>query len=398
MEIKQYLKILANRWWIIAVAIAATLIPTFLMIANQPWVFESKASFVIRPRSSFAANEEEFVKAVDTLSRRVEINTTFAEIADSNLIKQRAIERLNLSPQDSVGLTINGKVRAGSNVLEIIAQGPNPGIVRDFAEAVSVETKEYISGLYDVFELEPLDFAKISNNPVSPNKALNLGLGGALGLLLGVSLVFLLEYFQEPAQTIKGFNVVDGETGLYNKSYFNLRVGQELSRTSNPDHSFSLAMIKINYRNRTSRDLSPAPALKSSSQLYAMVSPELRDEDILAHLGNSTFAFLMPNMNGKDSKHLFEEMHFQINSFETGNIGETIHCSIGIVSYDGGDATIDKIMTWVSQALEEAVEDSHGTKVALHTSSDINQASQKGANNSDVNKEPKPKSRRRVKS
>ena len=77
---------------------------------------------------------------------------------------------------------------------------------------------------------------------------------------------------------------------------------------------------------------------------------------------------------------------------------ETIHCSIGIVSYDGGDATINKIMTWVSKALEEAVEDSHGTKVALYSSSDIDQSSQKGANNSTASKEPKPKSRRRVKS
>lgn len=374
MEIRQYFKIITNRWWIIAAAFIVTLIPTFVMVNRQPWIYESKTTFVIRPRASFAANEEEFVKAVDTLSRRVEINTTFAEVADSRLIKQRALDRLELSPLDRTGLKVIGKVRAGTNVLEIIVQGPNPGIVRDFADAVSVETREYVSNLYDVFELEPLDLAKISNNPISPNKPLNIWVGGAFGLLLGISLVFLFEYLREPLGSHGSFNVIDGETGLYNGDYFNLRVIQELSRVKNKSNYFSLALVKINYRYRTSGLVSTAPPSKSSLLLSTSVLPNLRDEDLLAHLGESNFAFLLPNMDAEESSNLFEALHIRISSLLPDDIGETIHCSIGIIAYEGGETTSKRLLTWVFQALEEAGEDTQG-KVVLYVTADGDQPS-----------------------
>jgi diguanylate cyclase (GGDEF)-like protein len=376
MEIKQYLRILIKRWWIIVAAVVATVIPTLVLVSRQPAVYESKATFVIRPRSSFAANEEEFVKAIDTLSRRVEINTTFAEVADSRLIKQRALERLNLTSQERSGLKVSGKVRAGTNVLEIIAEGRSPEAVRDFAEAVSLETKAYIGGLYDVFELEPLDSAEVPNSPLNSNKLVNIAMGGVLGSLLGVGLVFLLDYLQEPDQVYEDFNVVDEETGLYNRTYFNRRLAQELSRVKHNGRVFSLALVEVNHRNRASGNIIPIPAWKSSLQVLASVEPNLRDEDILAYLGESTFAFLLPDMGQEDALNLFEAMHIRMSMSTTEEIAETIHCAIGIIAYSGGEASTKKLMNWVTSALEEASDDHHG-KVVLYKSKDARQPIQK---------------------
>ncbi len=369
MELKIYLRIILKYWWIILGAFVLTLVPTYLFVNSQPWIYETEATFVIRPRSSIAANDDEIVDALDTISRRVEINTTFAEVSSSSLIKQQAIERLALTAEEQQGLKVNSKVIAGTNILEIGVQGPDPEIVRDFANAVSLETLAYVSNLYDVFELEPLDEADLPDDPVSPNKALNLALGGGLGLLLGIGLIFFMEYLQEPVQVDSRVNVIDLETGAYNHSYFTLRLRQEMSRSRHNNYSFSLGLIKIYHRGLMHSTEQPVSAAQAFRLILNGLEPNLREEDILAYLGQNTFALLLPHMPGDAAKDLFTFLRTQIGLVKPDQIGEgqatAIYCSIGYVVYSQ-QSTASELLAQANQALEEADTAVYG-KVHLFT-------------------------------
>ena len=356
MELKLYLRMLMRRWWLILGAFLLTLIPTIILVNRQPWIYEAKSSFVIRPRASFAAGEKELVDAVDTLSRRTEINTTFAEIADSSFIKQRAIDRLGLSAQERKGLRVNGKVIAGANVLEIVVESPDPGIAADFANTVGLETTDYVAGLYDVFELEPLDEAKIPSGPASPNKPLNIALGGIFGLLLGVGFAFLIEYLQEPIPEDRSFNIIDAETGVYNEPYFRLRLRQEVGRAARSANTFSVAFLKSSYRNRASGASRPFPVDKAVSCLVAALGQERWDENILAHLGDSTFALLLSDISGETAKKLLEDLQAKVRSFaqENMNKGDKVYTSVGITTYHSGEHAEEEIWERVATALEKA--------------------------------------------
>lgn len=363
MEIKLYLRKLLGKWWLILIAFLLTVIPTVLLVREQPWIYEAKTSFVIRPRSSLTADQEEFVKAVDTLSRRTEINTTFSEVASSRLIKQRAIDQLDLTSGERKGLKVNARVIAGTNVLEIIVQGLQPGVVRDFANAISLETTDYIRNLYDVFELEPLDTATLPDSPVRPNKPLTIALGGIFGLILGVGLVFFIEYLNEPLPEDGSFNITDKETGVYNEPYFRLRLGQELSRAGHRNHSFSLALIKLNRRNLASGKTDPIPAAKASPQLTSALASNMRKEDILAHLGDSVFALLLPDMSGEVVSNLMDAFERKIESLTPSDVGSdngvVIYSSVGIVTYVRGETTGDELLEQAAKALDGADADAH---------------------------------------
>lgn len=360
MELKLYLQILLKRWWIILAAFVFTLIPTLLFVNSQPWMYETETTFVIRPRAGFAVNDEETVKALDTISRRVEINTTFAEVTSSSLIKGRAIERLDMTPQERKGLKVNGNVIAGTNILKITVQGPDPIIVRDFANAVSLETLEYVRNLYDVFELEPLDGAELPDDPVSPNKALNLALGGSLGLFLGIGLVFLVEYLKEPIRTDAQVNIIDFETGAYNQSYFMLRLRQELSRAMHNDKTFSLALIKVYHRGLLKGVAQPISAAIVSRLIITSLGPNMREEDILAYMGQGTFALLLPDMSGEVAKDVLTFLRSQIGLVSPGQIGDdqgnAIYCSIGITVYQDRHVALNEneMVAQASLALQEA--------------------------------------------
>lgn len=373
MELKLYLRMIMAKWWLILAAFVITLIPTIVLVNRQPWVYESDTTFVIRPRASISGEgDEQFVDAVDTLSRRVEINTTFAEVASSSLIKQRAIQRLDLSSEERSGLKVNSRVIAGTNVLYISVQGPDPNIVRDFNEAVSIETVNYVSGLYDVFELEPLDIATLPNNPISPNKPLNLAVGGAFGLLLGIVLIFVLEYLKEPLTDDVSFNIIDLETGAYNQPYFMLRLRQELSRAWRNRYSLSVALIEVNHRKLASGAAQQVAAGRALPQITQALGSNLRDEDIVAHLGYSRFALLLPDMPGEAAKDLLEDMRAKIALLSPEEAeddkGQVVYSSVGIADYRNEDVSDEEILIQATQALEEASASTYG-KVALFASS-----------------------------
>jgi capsular polysaccharide biosynthesis protein len=372
MELKIYLRVILKYWWIIVGAFIFTLVPTYLFVNSQPWIYESAATFVIRPRSDIAANDDEIVDALDTLSRRVEINSTFAEFSSSSLIKQQAIERLALSPEVQQGLKVNGRVIAGTNILEISVQGPNPEIVQTFANAVSQETLTYVSNLYDVFELGPLDAADLPTAPVSPNKSLNLALGGGLGLLLGIGLIFFVEYLKEPVQATPHVNIVDAETGAYNHPYFVLRLRQELSRARHNNYSFSLALIKVYQRGLVYDVAEPIPPAKALRLILTYLDPNLREEDTLAYAGQNMFALLLPHMPGEAAADLLSFLRSQISLISPNEIDENqataICCSIGIVVSHLHTAP-GEMLAQAVRALEEAETAVYG-KVHLYTQTD----------------------------
>jgi diguanylate cyclase (GGDEF)-like protein len=370
MELKLYLRILLKHWWIILAALIITLIPTLFFVQRQPIVYQTEATFVIRPRASLGVTDADVVKVLDTLSRRVEINTTFAEVANSSLIKQRAIDRLNLTTQEKQGLKVDSKVIAGTNILNINVQGPDPNIVRDFADAISQETLTYVSNLYDVFEMEPLDTAHLPTKPVSSNRIITLALGGAMGLFLGIGLVFFTEYLKEPIKVDSQVNIIDLETSAYNQSYLMLRLRQELSRARNNNYALSLALIKVYHRGLMNGMAQQVSAEKTLRLIITALGPNMRDEDILAHMGQGMFALLLPDVSSEAAKDVLNFLRTQIGLVPldrvNSNQGATLYCSIGVAAFNQRQKTADEMLAEAVQALQEADTAVYG-KVQLFT-------------------------------
>ena len=359
MELKQYFQIILKRWWITPLGPLCTLIPTSQLVSQQPWVYQTEATFVIRPRACLDITDENTVKALDTLSRRVEINTTFAEVSSSNFIMQQAIARLGLTAKEKKGIKVSGRVIAGTNILEISVQGPNPERVHDFANAISQETVSYVSSLYDVFELEPVDEAKLPTSPMGPNKTLEMALGVLFGFLLGIVLIFFAEYLSEPVHANTQLNIIDPQTGAYNQTYLKLRLRQELSRVSHHNYAFSLAQIKVLQRGLVHDTAKPIPTLEALRLILTNIEGYGRDENILAYTGKDIFALLLPHLSSDAGNEVLSTLHTQIGLTPPAQIGNKhggiIYCAIGFTTQTHQQySTADQVLAQTKQALQEA--------------------------------------------
>jgi capsular polysaccharide biosynthesis protein len=193
VELRRYLEVSLRWWWLVALAFLATTAVTVSSVASQPATYEASATFVIRPRPVDPSDE---AQAFDALIRGVTINTTYASIARSRLIRDRAEEQLDPAARQD-DMSVSAKVLTDTNIMSVSVEGPDPDNVVDLATAVSVETIEYVNELSDVYVLEPLDEPTRPSDPVAANKMLTIVVGLVLGVVLGVGLAMLVEYLRK---------------------------------------------------------------------------------------------------------------------------------------------------------------------------------------------------------
>ena len=97
MELRAYLRILRRKWWIVVSVFVVTLVATAALSFSQPSVYEASTTLLARPGAEFTDAKSQ-VSALDTLANRAEIVATYAEVANSRLIKGQVMSDLNLSP------------------------------------------------------------------------------------------------------------------------------------------------------------------------------------------------------------------------------------------------------------------------------------------------------------
>jgi len=190
MEIKIFLRLLLKRWWIILLSLVVILVGTIIFTIYQTPIYSTSATYVVSP-SPEILNGTSFLSGLSVLGGQPTVANTYASIATSLTVKQKASEALGLNSAQTNDLIVHSRVQNGTNVIEISVEGTNPLLVQAFANKIGDSTIEYIGDLSGVYEMKVLDSAKSPDSPIRPNMKLNLAIGIFLGLVLGGGLAFL---------------------------------------------------------------------------------------------------------------------------------------------------------------------------------------------------------------
>jgi len=336
---------------------------------TQAPTYKATATFIVAPASSFD-DMRSFVSGLDTLSKRAEIASTYAEVASSRMIKKAAANELGLSQVQKQTLTVESQLLAGTNVIEITVEGNDPALVRDFANMVGDKTIAYVQELYEVYDLKPLDRAVAPAFPIKPNKVLNLALGMVSGLVLGAGLAFLSEYLQAPLESIASLNVFDEETGAYNERYFRQRLAEEMSRAKRNKYPLSLVLMDVDQLGVMNASSS---SLQEHSEVLRKVvvflKQYLRKEDIIARLDGTLFALLLPDTPEKKAKETMEQLQTRLSwtPFEMEKSGLKLNLSsaTGVAAYQYNGTRQDEFVSQADYALRQAEAAGYGKVCAL---------------------------------
>ncbi|MFR3072601.1 MAG: YveK family protein, partial [Paeniclostridium sp.] len=88
-----------------------------------------------------------------------------------------------------------------TQIMSVTVQDTNPKRARDIANAIpNVFTKE-VKRITKANSVEVIDKAIVPENPIKPNKVMNILIAAVLGIMIGLFIVFILEYMDNKIKT-----------------------------------------------------------------------------------------------------------------------------------------------------------------------------------------------------
>lgn len=120
---------------------------------------------------------------------------TYAETIKTNEVIQAAINNTNadLSIKD-VKSSLTVTPISDTQILQIKYQNNDPEVAKSILENITNEFVILAKELVPNGNVRVIEAVQLPENPVAPNKTMNVAIAFLLGLMVSVGLVFLIEY------------------------------------------------------------------------------------------------------------------------------------------------------------------------------------------------------------
>lgn len=200
IRIEDIVDVLKKRWkMIISITVIATVfsaIMSFFIISPK---YQASTKLFIGKENNEAQVQNYNSNDVQMYQKLLK---TYAEVIQTNDLVEKAVESEDLNLESSDVLKeLAVTPRADTQILEISYVNKDKGISKDVVSAI---TDQFIKSATDLIpngNVKIIEEVRVPENPVSPNKKLNIAIAFLLGLMVSVGLSFLIEFMDNTFKT-----------------------------------------------------------------------------------------------------------------------------------------------------------------------------------------------------
>ena len=199
IDLREYFSIIKKRFWIIAlitvVAMVVSGVISFFMLSP---VYESKSTLIVNTEK----NEETQMITGDQFTVTQKLAVTYGEIIKSRTVLEDVISNLKLdSEYEDLVEKITVSPVQDTQIISISVQDTNPKKARDIANEIPKVFEKEVKRITKANDIQVIDKAILPENPIKPNKMMNVAIAAVLGMMIGLFIVFLLEYLDNKIKT-----------------------------------------------------------------------------------------------------------------------------------------------------------------------------------------------------
>ncbi len=180
-----------------------------------------------------------------------------------------------------------------------------------------------------------------------------------LTLLLGQgSMVLERIKSQHEAELLTNLSAVDPATNLYNRSFLDKRLTEEVNRSQRQSLEFTIIMIELDYLNLYTSLCGPAAGAAAIKKNVAAITRSARQMDVICSYNSEIFCVILPGTLKGDALPVAERvrkacarLHIPgVESLPTGKLSS----SIGIASFPADSETVEGLISSALHALQQA--------------------------------------------
>ncbi len=347
MEVKLYFRMLQRGWWIIVIAMLATVIAALVASYFTPPTYRATSRLIVSPSPSLITGGSNLLNSLSTLDKR-SIITTYAEILNSQRIYMETLNLLQLNNVNLANYQFNAVALPDANIIEFSVTGPDKNVVYTLVNGIGQHAVEYVHSLYQVYDLSVLDPASLPTTPISPQPVRSAGVALVVGLALGVVLALLREMLRTPMENFVRQRSLDDTSLALNRKAFEQRLS-EIAFASPQD--FSLCVVHLNGLSEYANVLPQSTLQRVLRGVTQVLKNQLRGNDIVGRWSALDFIVLLSETPGNAAMNTMERVRQALSypvSIDVSGEDLLLDPQIGIAEYRVGDTaqTMIKNIEW----------------------------------------------------
>ena len=214
ISLREYFFVLIKRLWLIllltVMCIGASGIISFYVLKPEYQTFTTL--MVGRPKDYQNTNQQLDYNEIMVNQQLV---TTYGELVKSRVVADDVIRDLKLDiPFDEFKDKVNVNLVKDTEIIKIEVTDGDSELAAAIANKTAEVFMDKVKDIMNIENVQIIDRAQVTDKPVKPRPFLNMAIAGVLGLMAGIFLAFILEYFdntiktQEDVQKYLGLSVI----------------------------------------------------------------------------------------------------------------------------------------------------------------------------------------------
>lgn len=201
LELRDIFRIIWARIWIIVlITIVAMLASGIISYFYLDKIYESSTTLIVNKQKDDNEKETQYTYNDILLSQK--LVSTYTEIAKSSYVLERVIKELNLDlSSDELKKMIAVSAVGDTQIIRITVSDVFPARATVIAEKMAELLPIRVSELEMPDNVKVVDKAKVPSSPVKPRPLMNIAIAGVLGIMVGLGIIFLIEYLDNTIKT-----------------------------------------------------------------------------------------------------------------------------------------------------------------------------------------------------
>ena len=199
IDLREYFGIIKKRFWIIAIitVIAAVVSGIISFFMLNP-VYEAKSTLIVNADKQ----AETQIVTGDQITVTQKLAVTYGEIIKSRSVLDDVIKNLKL---ETTYESLSGQIAVSpvndTQIISISVQDTNPQRARDIANEIPKVFEKEVKRITKANDVQVIDKAILPKDAIKPNKMMNVAIAAVLGMMIGLFVVFLIEYLDNKIKT-----------------------------------------------------------------------------------------------------------------------------------------------------------------------------------------------------
>lgn len=145
-------------------------------------------------------------------------------------------------------------------------------------------------------------------------------------------------------ERVRQLAYLDGLTGIFNRRFFELRVGEEIERAKRFGAGMAMIMVDIDQFKRLNDEFGHLLGDEVLRQVASIFSQNLRKIDVVCRCGGEEFVILLSQTNAEHALRVAEKLRRIVESWQFPGVARPVTISAGVATYPEYGKTRDELM------------------------------------------------------